>query len=201
MSRKSLHPPLSRADQKKRSQDRLINLLLSAIVQAYPYHSPNVKDETRIARAKEALFGERIPRGQKSIRDDLKLFPIYAEALRQEIGALGNPVRQQKASTKNDQHEYRSAPDGKSDAEIAREFSSEVEPRVRVPESTDRWLRKVISEFSLTGQDMADLEGLLAGDSPKALRLRRILTDLEEIGVLSKTPVRTENGDLSPETD
>ena len=94
MSRKSLHPPLNRADQKERSQERLINLLLSAIVQAYPYHSPNVKDETRIARAKEALFGQRIPRGQKSIKDDLKLFPIYVEALRHELGALGSPVRQ-----------------------------------------------------------------------------------------------------------
>ena len=201
MSRKSLSPPLSRADQKKRSQERLINLLLSAIVQAYPYHSPNVKDETRIARAKEALFGERIPRGQKSIKDDLKLFPIYVEALRHELGALGDPVRQQEASTKNEQPERRVAADGKSDAEIAREFSSKVEPRMRVPESTDRWLRKVISEFSLTGQDMADLEGLLAGDSPKSERLQRILADLEAIGILSKSPVRTDIGDLNPETD
>lgn len=198
MSTKSLQPRLPRSEQERRSQERLVNLLISAIVQAYPYHSPDVKDQTRVARAREALFGERIPRGQKSIKDDIKLFPIYAEALRHEVEALEYAISQENRLTPHEQMEDQANTNEKSDAAIAREFSSKIDPRVRAPESTDRWLRKLISEFSLTATDMADLEGLFVGDSPKAERLRRIFSDLEAIGVLSKSPFRTEIDDLNP---
>jgi len=46
---------------------------------------------------------------------------------------------------------------------------------------------------------MADLEGLIGGNSTKAERLQRILTDLAAIGIQSNSPFRTEMDDLNPD--
>ncbi|WP_340160258.1 hypothetical protein [uncultured Hoeflea sp.] len=58
-----------------------------------------------------------------------------------------------------------------------------------LPESTEDWLRRAIKEMSLTGNDMAELEGLFRGDSPKAERLRRIFEDLQALGMASCDPL------------
>ena len=169
MSKKSLLPRLARTEQKQRSNDRLTNILLTAIIKANPHHDPTVKDETRLARAREALLGEPNSRGRKSTRDDLLLFPVYEAAFRVE----------------NDK--------------MKRALLSFQDQEVR-----DEWvkqLEKDVGALSLTSADMADLEGLVAGDSPKAERLKRILADLEAVGIRSQSPFRTEIDDLNPDTE
>tara|TARA_R110002012_G_scaffold77282_13_gene195921 strand:+ start:171333 stop:171686 length:354 start_codon:yes stop_codon:yes gene_type:complete len=82
MSKKSLEPGLPRQDQKQRSRDRMINLLLQGIIAANPHHNPTATPEARLAKAREALLGEKPSKGRKAIQEDVKLFPLLEDALK-----------------------------------------------------------------------------------------------------------------------
>ncbi|WP_146347867.1 hypothetical protein [Falsiphaeobacter marinintestinus] len=201
MSKKSLHPHLPRVEQKQRSRDRLINLLLTAIIRANPHHDPTVKDETRLARAREALLGEPNSRGRKSIKDDLQLFPVYQAAFRAEHDIMKRVLLAVQDYEIQEEWKEQLEEGYASETGIAKKFAPKFSREMTEQKSIEDWLRKIIGGLSFTSTDMADLEGLVSGDSPKAERLQRILADLEAIGIPSKSLFRTEMDDLNPDTD
>ena len=201
MSKKSLLPRLPQIEQKLRSNDRLTNILLTAIIKANPHHDPTVKDETRLARARDALLGEPNSRGRKSIKDDLLLFPLYEAALRVEKDRMKRALLSVQDQETQGEWTCQLEQDVASETAIAKRFAPEFLREMPEQKSIEDWLRKIIGTFSLTSADMADLEGLVSGDSPNAQRLQRILDDLEAVGVHSKSPFRTEIDDLNPDTD
>lgn len=201
MSKKSLLPRLPRTEQKQRSNDRLTNILLTAIIKANPHHDPTVKDETRLARAREALLGEPNSRGRKSIKDDLLLFPVYEAAFRVENDKMKRALLSFQDKEVRDEWVKQLQIDVASETGIAKEFAPEFAREMTEQKSIEDWLRKIIGALSLTSADMADLEGLVTGDSPKAERLKRILADLEAVGIRSQSPFRTEIDDLNPDTE
>lgn len=201
MSKKSLLPRLPRTEQKQRSSDRLTNILLTAIIKANPHHDPTVKDETRLARAREALLGEPNSRGRKAIKDDLLLFPVYEAAFRVEKDKMKRALISIQDQEVQDEWTSQLEQEFASATEIAKEFAPEFAREMTEQKSIEDWLRKIIGSLSLTSADMADLEGLVAGDSPKAERLKRILADLEALGIQSQSPFRTEIDDLNTDTE
>lgn len=201
MSKKSLLPRLPRSEQKQRSNDRLTNILLAAIIKANPHHDPTVKDETRLARAREALLGEPNSRGRKSIKDDLLLFPVYEAAFRIEKDRMKRALSSVQSQEVQDEWTKQLEQDVASETGIAKEFAPNFAREITEEKSIEDWLRKIIGALSLTSADMADLEGLVSGDSPKAERLKRILVDLEAVGIRCQSPFRTEIDDLNPDTE
>lgn len=201
MSKKSLLPRLARTEQKQRSNDRLINILLTAIIKANPNHDPTVKDETRLARAREALLGEPNSRGRKSVKDHLQLFPVYEAAFRVEKDKMRRALLAVQRKEVQGEWTLQLEQDVASETGIAKEFAPEFAREMTDQKSIEDWLRKIIGAISLTSADMADLEGLVAGDSSKAERLKRILADLEAVGIRCQSPFRTEMDDLNPDTE
>lgn len=201
MSKKLLLPRLPRNEQKQRSNDRLTNILLTAIIKANPHHDPTVKDETRLARAREALLGEPNSRGRKSIKDDLLLFPVYEAAFRIEKDKMKRALFSVQGQEVQGEWTKQLEQDVASETGIAKEFAPNFTREMTEKKSIEDWLRKIIGSLSLTSADMADLEGLASGDSPKAERLKRILGDLEAVGIRCQSPFRTEIDDLSPDTE
>lgn len=201
MASRSLQPRLAREKQEQRSRDRMINLLLQGIIAANPHHDPTVTDEVRLARAREALLGEALGRGRTSIREDVKLFPLIEEALKAETDKMKRAfVGVQRPETQS-QWQRELAEEPKSMRGIAKEhLSSFVKPSAQ-PESTVDWLRRALAKLDVTVQDMADLEGLFYGDSPRAERLRRIFYDLRALGIDVVNPIGTESGGITPKQD
>jgi hypothetical protein len=192
---------LSRDEQKQRSRDRMINLLLQGIIAANPHHDPTVTDEVRLARAREALLGETLGKGRTTIREDMKLFPLIEEALKAETDKMKRAfVGTQRPETQAEwQRELAEEP--KSMRGIAKEhLSSFAKPSVQ-PASTVDWLRRALAKLDLTAQDMAELEGLFYGDSPKAERLQRIFGELRALGIDTVSPLGTESTDMTPKQE
>ncbi len=189
MPPKSLQPRLPRDEQKRRSNDRLINFLLMGIIAENDHHS-GMAPETRLAKAREALLGEKPARGRKAIHDDLKLFPLLDEALQSEKLKIKQP--------NPEEQETEGEP---SQRGLAKKHAAAfANPYVKA-ESTQDWLRRAIKKMPITSKDMADLEGLFHGDSPQVQRLQRIFDDLNAIGIAGKNPVGTESADLTPKQD
>lgn len=198
MAPRSLQPRLPREEQKQRSRDRMINLLLQGIIAANPHHDPTATDEVRLARAREALLGETLGRGRTTIREDMKLFPLIEEALKAETDMMKRAfIGVQRPETQAEwQRELAEEP--KSMRGIAKEhLSSFVKPFAQ-PASTADWLRRALANLDVTAQDMADLEGLFYGDSPKAERLQRVFDELRALGIDAVSPLGTESTDMTP---
>ena len=198
MPPRELRQSVPRDVQKRRSRDRLINLLLQGIIAANPHHDDTVTDEVRLARAREALLGEKLDKGRKTIRDDLKLFPLIEQALKAETDKMKRAfIGVQPPATQAEwQRELAEKP--KSLRAIAKQhLPMFVKPSVQ-PESTIDRLRRTLKTLDLTTADMADLEGLFHGDSPKADRLRRIFDDLRMLGIDAVNPRGTESDALPP---
>lgn len=198
MPPRSLQPRLPRDAQKQRSRDRMVNLLLQGIIAANPHHDPTVTDEVRLARAREALLGEALGRGRTTIREDVKLFPLIETALKAETDKMKRAfIGVQRPETQAEwQREL--AGEQKSMRGIAKEHLSSFAKPSAQPESTVDWLRRALAKLDVTTQDMADLEGLFYGDSPKAERLRRIFNDLGALGIDAVNPIGTKGDGITP---
>lgn len=190
MPPKSLEPRLPREDQKQRSRDRTINLILQAIIAANSHHDSTATPQVRLAKAREALFGEKPSRGRKAIQEDLKLFPLLDEALSAE-----------KLKIRQSPTVVQELEDEPSLRGIAKRHSPAfAKPSVK-SESTEDWLRRAIKDISITPQDMSDLEGLFYGNSPRAERLQRIFDDLGALGIDCENPIGTKSAVLTPKQD
>lgn len=160
MSQKSLEPRLSRVQQKQRSLDRMVNLLLQGIIAANPHHNATTTPEARLTKAREALLGEKPSKGRKAIQEHMKLFPLLDEALKidrdQMLRAL---IKHHKPEIQADLQKQLSQ-DSPSFRTIAKKHAPDFAKPSVLSSSTEDWLRRAITELSVTGQDMADLEGL-----------------------------------------
>lgn len=201
MSPRDLKPRVPRGEQKQRSRDRMINLLLQGIIAANPHHDATVTAETRLAHAREALFGEKSAKGRTAMREDLKLFPLVEAALKAEKDKMKRAfIGVQRPDT---QAEWTKelAEDGISMRRIAKKHASVFAKPMTMQESTEDWLRRALAKLDVTAQDMADLEGLFYGDSPKAEFLQRIFDDLRALGIDAMNPVGTKSEGIAPEQD
>lgn len=189
MPPKSLEPRLPRDEQKLRSRDRMVNLLLQSIIAANPHHDRTMTPEVRLAKAREALLGEKPSRGRKAIQDDLKLFPLLEDALKVEKDKMKRAVMSAQSDETIAAWTEQLASLDPTMRGIAEKYAAEFSKPMTELDSTKDWLRRTIQKFSVTASDMAELEGLFYGDSEKAKRLRRILEDLEALGIASRGPL------------
>ena len=201
MPPKSLEPRLPRKDQKERSRDRMIDLLLLGIISENPAHIPGIKDTTRLARAREALFGEKNQRGQKPTQNPVLLFPIIAEALKADMDQMMRLLKGVQIPEIQAEWAARLSEAEPSFRGLAKKYAPDFAKAMTEKSSTEDWLRRAIKDISVTGQDMADLEGLFYGDSPKVQRLQRIFDDLKALGIECENPVGTESADITPKQD
>jgi len=179
----------------------MIDLLMLGIISENPAHVPGIKDTTRLARAREALFGEKNERGQKSTRDPLLLFPIIAEALKADRDEMMRLLKSLQTPEVQVEWEARLSEAEPSFRGLAKKYAPDFVKAMTEMSSTEDWLRRAIKDISVTGQDMADLEGLFHGDSPKAERLQRIFDDLKALGIECKSPIGTGSADITPKQD
>ncbi len=128
------------------------------------------------------------------------LFPLYEAALRIEKDRMKRALLSVQDQETQGEWTSQLEQDVASETGIAKRFAPEFLREMTEQKSIEDWLRKIIGTLSLTSADMADLESLVSGDSPKAERLQRILDDLEAVGIHSKSPFRTEIDDLNPDT-
>lgn len=201
MPLKSFKPSLPREEQKQRSRDRMINLLFRGIIDANPHHDPNVTAETRLARAREALLGEKPGRGRKAIQDGVELFPAIQEAFKYEIDKMKRLFLKRQKPEIQEKMERELAEPQKSMRAIAKSYVPEFEKSMTTPESTEDWLRKKLAGLPLTLHDMADLEGLFYGDLPKANRLQHIFDELRALGINNTNPIGAERNGITPKQD
>jgi len=198
---KSLEPRLPRDKQKQRSRDRIIDLLLLGIITKNPPHKHGIKDATRLARAREALFGDKNEKGQKSTQSPAHLFPIIAEALKADRDQMMRFLKGAQTLEVQAEWETKLAEGEPSFRGLAKKYAPDFAKAMTEKTSTEDWLRRAIKYITVTSQDMADLEGLFYGDSPKAERLQRIFDDLEAFGINCENPIGTKSADITPKQD
>ncbi len=167
----------------------MINLLLQGIIAANPHHNPTATPEARLAKAREALLGQKPPKGRKAIQEDVKLFPLLEDALKANRDQMLRLLMSAQKPEVQAQWKEELAEEDPSLRGIAKKHASDFAKPSVLPDSTEDWLRRAIKEMSVTGNDMAELEGLFRGDSPKAERLRRIFEDLQALGIASCDPL------------
>ena len=201
MSQKSLEPRLPRNAQKLRSRDRIVDLLLLGIISQNPPHKHGIKDVTRLARAREALFGEVNEKGQKSTRNLVSLFPIIAEAMKADQDQMTRFLKGVQTPAVQAEWEEKLKDGELSFRGLAKKYAPDFAKEMTTQGSTEDWLRRAIKEIGVTAQDMAELEGLFYGDSPKAERLQRVFDDLKTFGIDCKNPVGTEITNITPKQD
>ncbi|WP_350183140.1 hypothetical protein [Devosia marina] len=167
----------------------MVNLLLQSIIVANPHHDSAVTPEVRLAKAREALLGEKPTRGRKAIQDHLKLFPLLEDALKSEKDKMKRAtISVQSDRTITEWTEQLASPDPTLRG-IADEHAFKFAKPMTEIDSTKDWLRRAIQKLSVTASDMAELEGLFYGNTEKAKRLRRILEDLEALGIETRDPL------------
>lgn len=201
MSSGSLEPPLPREQQKRRSRDRMINVLLQGIIAANPHHDPSVTMETRLARAREALLGEKPPKGRKAIQNELELFAVFEEALKVEVDNMKRFAMRVQSPETQEQWRREIDREALSARGIAKAHGPSFSRSMTTPESTEDWLRRIVTNLPVTLKDMVDLEGLIYGNSPQAQCLQRIFDDLQFLGVNCTSPIGTKGDDLTPKQD
>ncbi|MCM2291427.1 hypothetical protein NAC44_03675 [Allorhizobium sp. BGMRC 0089] len=177
----------------------MIDLLLLGIIIANPIEKGKTKDVTRLARARAALFGDENKQGQKSTHNPVLLFPIIAEALkadRDQMMRFLKSVQKQEIQVEWDAKLAEAEPSFRG---LAKKYAPDFAKAMTSMTSTEDWLRRAIDDIPVTEQDMADLEGLFHGDSPKAERLKRIFDDLNGLGIACENPIGTKTTDITPE--
>jgi hypothetical protein len=167
----------------------VVNLLLQAIINANPHHDTTATPEKRLAKAREALLGEKPSNGRKAIQAHLKLFPLLEEALKTDRDRMLQVLLKYQKPEGREKLQEQMSQERPSFRMIAKKYAPEFSKPSVLPSSTEDWLRRAITDLSVTSQDMADLEGLFRGDSAKAERLRRIFADLRALGIASSDPL------------
>jgi hypothetical protein len=190
VSGKSSLPRLSRAEQKKRSQDRFVNYLLLRIIAANPHPEAKVTDEQRLMQARQALFAESLPDGRSEINDDAALFRIIAEMRKPEIDELMRALTSHVSETVRDGWlaEIARKPDSIREASRRGAATARSLPN-RKPDAVSERLRRKALGSPLTAQDMADIEGYLQGDSWQAQLLDDLAESLTRLGIKVAEPL------------
>lgn len=198
MSLKSLQPRLPRDEEKKRSRDLMINLLLLGIIAEHPVKGKPIKDPTRLARAREALFGDNNTKGQKSTLNPVPLYPLIDEAFKTEMDGMRRLTMSRQSPEVREKFKAKIAESEPTFRGLANKYSSYFKKNMTETSSTEDWLRRALNNISITGHDLAELEGLYYGNSPEAERLQRVFDDLNSLGIACKSPVGTKKDDITP---
>lgn len=176
--------------QKRRTRDRHIDVFLMAIIRANPHHNPTVTEVARLKAAREALLGEKKPAGRTPTYDELERFHIATERRKGESDKVARwlltrfPGEDALAPLQN---EIDREPD--SDREAARKQVPNLRDTENREESSliDHLRRKTASK-PFTSQDMADLQGLANGDSPRVGMIRDAIETLRVLGIAVEDP-------------
>lgn len=175
--------------QQRRSRDRYIEFLLMAIIRANPHHASIVTDAARLQAAREALLGEKPSAGRTEMYDELEVFHVVAEIRKGESDWLGRALLHVQPA------EGRAALQAEIDREgdSARKAALKQARKLLGPDHNqeehvaDR-LRNKAREAGFTSHDMADLEGLANGDSPKVKMIRHAIEALHALGIAAEDP-------------
>lgn len=155
-----------------------------SIISANPHHDQAVTDEKRLNDAREALFGEKPSRGQAEKNDELTLFSIVSELRKSEI----DDIRPVGWSGLDAEERAQMIAERDRKPKSARASALEQVPNVPGPshresENIAKRLQRKAAKSDFTLQDMADLEGLAYGKSPKAKLIKEILEGLNRLGL------------------
>ena len=179
----------------------MINLLLLSIIDANPHHDPTMTREKRLANSRETLLGEKPARGRKAIQLGVKLFSLLDEAHKAEKHKIMRAVMKHQSPEVQAEWEEEFNKKPRSLRGIAKKHSAAFESPMVKPESTEDQLRRTPKNMQVTAQDMADLEGLFYGNSPKAKRLQNIISELNALGINCSLPPGMKNDELNPKQD
>lgn len=157
-----------------------MNHLLLSIILAYDYPADRkATAEARLARARLALFGERPPPGRSRINDDVPLFHIASEVRKSERDALMRALLR------------RVSDDVQRDWEVeihrkplsARAASREQAAKLKGASSESSVERLRHAAQRLSTKDLADIEGLIYGNSHQAVLLSELRAKLRSLGI------------------
>jgi hypothetical protein len=140
--------------------------------------------ERRLSAARLALLGKRPPRGRGTVLDEVALFNILSEVRKPEIDTLMRSLVSRIPEAART--EWQAAIDRKPDSirQAARkQAKSEYDYPKTTPHATDERLRRKVIGSALTTQDMADIEGIIHGDSQNAQVIDDVADGLRRLGV------------------
>ena len=155
-----------------------------SIISANPHPNRSLTVGARVRRAREALFGEKKPVGRTVEDDELILFSIVSELNKSEIDNFRRAV----LSGLEGHARTEMISEIERDPKSARAVVLEQVPNVRnsanrEAENIAKRLQRKAAKAEFTSHDMADLEGLIHGDSARARTIREILNGLEQLGI------------------
>lgn len=197
MAPKSLEPQLPRDQQKQRSRELAIDLFLMGIIAANPPNDQKDTNTKRLARAREALFGDKNKRGRKSTRDLVGMFPMFAELFKSDRDKSTRLVKRFQTPEVQAEWDAKLAEAELSLRGLAKKYGPQFEKKMTKIESTEDRLRREMANSSPTAQDIADLEGYYHGNSPKAGLLKGIFEDLNGLGIECRYPVGIQTDQLT----
>ncbi len=136
---------------------------------------------------REALFGEKRPRGRTAQLDDLALFKLFDEIRKRELDGLRSAIATKDARLQTPEWKAEIARDPIKVREAARFFSDLAGTSENVEHDTveDRLRRK--ARTPLTTREMAEIEALFDPTAPHTRTIIAVLELLESLGVQSET--------------
>ena len=177
--------------QKRRTRDRHIDVLLMAIIRANPHHNRD-SVPSRLQAAREALLGEKPRSGNPPIFDDVELFHIVAEMRKKhESNWMAHALLHLQSDEGRAalQAEIERSPDSIRKAARKRARALLGADHNQEEGVVDRLRHKAPkARRAFTSQDMAELEGLANGDSPRVTMVRNAIEALIALGIETADP-------------
>jgi len=178
-------------EQKRRTRDRHIDVLLMAIIRANPHHNRD-SVPSRLQAAREALLGEKPRIGNPPVFDDIELFHIVAEMRRKdESNWMAHALLHLQSDDGRAamQAEIERAPDSIRKAARKRSHALLGAHHHLEEGVVDRLRHKAPkARDAFTSQDMAELEGLANGDSPRVTMICNAIEALMALGIDTVDP-------------
>lgn len=128
--------------------------------------------------------------GRPSQIDDYALFHINADQRKGDMDRMMRALRHLLPDEVRATWDATISRDPESVHALATRMAQENQSQsVHSPSSYVDRLRRKAAHLNLSTQDMADIEGLIYGNSNKANRVKTILDDLERLGIPSEVPL------------
>lgn len=139
----------------------------------------------RLAIIRNALFNEPRPKGRPTINDDVVVFQILREMRKAQMDQLMRILRHSVSQRTRDVFEAEIEREPESNRRTSINLAADAEryPNQTAQQAAERLRRKAINA-SWTAQDMADVEGIISGDSARAMLVERFLRDLRRLGIM-----------------
>jgi hypothetical protein len=181
--------------QKSRNQTRHINILLRAIIEAYPHDDQTVTNEQRLATAKKALFGVAPTSGRTVIDDELALFFMHKRVEKSKLDTLRRSIKRFQSPDAQAEIQRKIDKDPSSIRAAAKDWLKTNEGRKNVdPRSEIDRLRRKYEAWKPSASDLADIaevshHGELQGIEAYWVKvMSNMFEDLKTLGISSKPP-------------